>query len=339
MFWQNRAFRVDIVGTGAGNLSQQNIIALSPLLNQTATGQCPGGANYWDVGLRTDDLAAGTVPASTQLRMANSIFTTAPGVVGNNNFTPGSSPVIAQFCNGARVAPENCSNQLDQATCRGFNAPPGRSETTGLSPVFVFNNITPSATVDEGNNWLNLTYGPLTLNRSAVQSGSTNPPELMVASPAVGATGGAYSIAGTSSAVNRGTNSCTSGAATNNVVVCALSGGVLLPATTGNDFFGRSRPKTSGNPADVGAVEFQIAAGSTLVAANPAPLRFTDVVAGSGLATRDLTLSNNGTSTFAVPAPAFSGPFSRVTTGVPGDCGATLNPGDSCTIRALFDPS
>src|SRR5207344_1609485 len=119
------------------------------------------------------------------------------GVTGNNNFTPGSSPVIAQFCNGARVPPENCSNQLDQATCKGFNAPPGRSETTGLSPVFVFNNITPAATVDEGHNWLNLVYGPLTLNRSAVQA-STNPPELMVATGTAAVNGGAYSIVGTS---------------------------------------------------------------------------------------------------------------------------------------------
>ena len=318
MFWQNRAFRVDIVGPGSGNESQQNIIALTPQLNQTASGQCPGGANYWDVGLRTDDLAAGTVPAGTQLTMANSIFTSAPGVAGSNNFTPGNSPVIAQYCNGARVPPENCSSQLDQATCRGFNAPPGRSETTGLSPAFQFNNITPTATVDEGNNWLNLTYGPLTLSRPNVTTPTA--PELMVASASVGATGGAYSIAGTSAAVNRGTNA---GA----------------PAT---DFFGNPRARISTNPADVGAVEYQIAAGSTLVAANPAPLGFTDIVAGSGTTTaptRDLTLSNNGTTTFIIPAPTITGPFVRVTS-VPGNCvtGGALAAGASCTIRALWSP-
>src|SRR2546425_912847 len=229
MFWQNRAFRVDIVGPGSGIESQQNIIALTPQLNQTASGQCPGGASYWDVGLRTDDLAAGTVPAGTQLTMANSIFTSAPGVTGSNNFTPGNSPVIAQYCNGARVPPENCSSQLDQATCRGFNAPPGRSETTGLSPVFQFNNITPTATVDEGNNWLNLTYGPLTLSRPNV----TTP---------------------------------------------------------------------------------------------TAP-------------TRDLTVSNNGTTMFIIPAPTITGPFVRVTS-VPGNCvtGGTLAAGASCTIRVLWSP-
>ena len=30
VFWQNRAFRVDIVGPGSGNQSQQNLIALTP---------------------------------------------------------------------------------------------------------------------------------------------------------------------------------------------------------------------------------------------------------------------------------------------------------------------
>lgn len=315
MLWQNRAFHPDIVGPGTDLQSQQNIIALTPLLNQTATGQCPSGASYWDIGIRTDDLAAGTVPSGTQLTMANSIFTVATGVVGSNNFTPGSSPVIAQYCNGARVPPENCSAQLDQATCRGFNAPPGRSETTGLSSVFLFNNITPAATVDEGHNWLNLTYGPLTLNRSAVQPASTNPPELMVASAAVGATGGAYSIAGTSAAVNRGTNTD-------------------APAT---DFFGNPRPASSTNPVDVGAVEFQVAAGTTLVVVNPAPLLFTNVVVGS-TTTRDLVVSNNSfAGTVNGLAVTLSAGFTRVNgTFNPPNCGTSLDAGTSCTIRVQW---
>ena len=70
----------------------------------------------------------------------------------------------------------------------------------------MFNGIKPTATVDEGHNWLNLTYGPLTLNRSADADGSANAPELMVASATTGTAGGAYSIPGTSPAVNRGTN-------------------------------------------------------------------------------------------------------------------------------------
>ncbi len=59
LFWQNRAFRVDIVGPGSGNQSQQNLIAMTPALNQTANGRCPAGATYWDIGVRTDDVISG----------------------------------------------------------------------------------------------------------------------------------------------------------------------------------------------------------------------------------------------------------------------------------------
>src|SRR5205085_3048739 len=94
--------------------------------------------------------------------------------------------------------------------------PVGASETTGLTQVFTFNNIKPTATVDEGHNWLNLIYGPLTLNRT-----TTSAPELMVASAASGSAGGAYSVGSTSAAVNRGANG-------------------VAPAT---DFFGNLRPR------------------------------------------------------------------------------------------------
>ncbi len=270
LFFQNRAFSVNVVNpdgslanqgtttpTGTGLQSQQNLVALAPALNQTATGQCPTGANYWDIGLRTDDLAASTIPAGTTLVLQNSIYTGDPqGVIiaSSTNIVGGSSPVIGQFCNGARTAPESCdqlASGLGQS-CHGFNAPPGASETTGLATVFVFNGIKPTATVDEGHNWLNLTYGPLTLNRSAVQPASPNAPELMIASPTTGSSGGAYSIADTSPAVNRGTSASVNGVA---------------PAT---DFFGNPRPRTNSNPPDIGAVEFQGGAAG-FVAGNAAP--------------------------------------------------------------------
>jgi hypothetical protein len=262
LFWQNRSFQVDIVSVGTGNQSQQNLISLTPTLNQTSTGQCATGAYYWDVGIRTDDLLSKTVPATTKLTLITSILSNltqgGQGVSSTSTtVVPTSSPVIAQFCNGARVPPENCAAQAGQVTpasCKGYNAPPGSSETTGLTQVFTFNNIKPTATVDEGHNWLNLSYGPLTLNRSAVQPASTNAPELMVAakhsgtgsdSSLVGLTSGAYSISSTStSAIDGGTNS---GA----------------PAT---DFFGNARALTNGNKADIGAVEFQRGQGAPLLA-------------------------------------------------------------------------
>jgi len=257
LFWQNRSFQVDITSMGTGNQSQQNLIVLSPVLNQAATGQCATGTGanapyYWDVGIRTDDTLSGVIPAGTRLTLNSSIVTdtTHSLVTGNNLVTPTSSPVVAQFCNGARVPPENCAGiggQVTPASCLGYNAPPGASETTGLLQVFTFNNIKPTATVDEGHNWLNLNFGPLTLNRSAVQPTSPNPPELMVASKnlgttgnasLVGLTGGAYSIPGTSPAVNAGTN-------------------FGAPATVAKDYFGNPRALTGTNRADIGAVEFQ----------------------------------------------------------------------------------
>ncbi len=78
LFWQNRAFHVEIVDAdgkpisggstpnGTGLRSQQNIVALLPELNQAGTGQCvsPAGLKnsdgsalqlYWDVGVRMDE--------------------------------------------------------------------------------------------------------------------------------------------------------------------------------------------------------------------------------------------------------------------------------------------
>ena len=77
--------------------------------------------------------------------------------------------MVAQFCNGARMPPENCasqSGQVNQASCHGYNAPVGASETTSLRSCSPFNGIQPTATVDEGHNWLNLIFGPLTLSRA-----------------------------------------------------------------------------------------------------------------------------------------------------------------------------
>jgi len=92
-----------------------------------------------------------------------------------------------------------------------------------LSPLFVFNNITPAATVDEGNNWINLSYGPLAFvqQRGAVDGGPPGRTQMIA---------GAYSIGAASNAVNGG------------------------PPTTVHpplDFFGNPRPAAQGNAADI----------------------------------------------------------------------------------------
>ena len=93
-------------------------------------------------------------------------------------------------------------------------------------------------------------------------------------------------------------------------------------------------------------MEYQIAANSTLVVANPSPLVFNTVVGTT--ATQDVTVSNNGTTAFVFTAGtgAVSGStaLTRLATGVTGNCptaGATaaartLAAGASCIIRVQF---
>jgi len=304
MFWQNRAFHVEITGAGTGLQSQQNLVSLLPMLNQAATGDCANGASYWDVGVRNDTSPTNHNGGAT-LSLSNSILTSlAGGYAGNGNRAPSSSPVNAQYCNGSRVPPENGGH--------GYLSPPGRSETTGLSPLFVFNNITPAATVDEGNNWINLSYGPLALFNNAGQS--------MLAAGSNAVIAGAYSIGAASNAVNGGTN----------------SGAPPL------DFFGNPRPAASGTAADIGAVEFQPGnvSGQAVVSVSPSPLAFGQVATGT-VVTRDLTVVNNGgaamaTLTITPPTGAFARSAAGTFPAGAPNCGTSLGAGTACTIRVQY---
>ena len=56
----------------------------------------------------------------------------------------GQPALVSQYCNGSRTPPE--------AGGMGYKVPPGISDATVPNPIF---NLTPAATVDEGNNWVN----------------------------------------------------------------------------------------------------------------------------------------------------------------------------------------
>jgi uncharacterized repeat protein (TIGR01451 family) len=157
-------------------------------------------------------------------------------VAGSPNVVPGSPPVQGQYCNGARIPPEQCSTNQganDPGMCAGYFTPVGQSETFGVAPVFTFNGIKASATVDEGNNWINMTYGPLTLGRPVAGNGSFNA-EPIVASAPVAAAGGAYTIIEGSAAIDAGAN---------------------VSSITTHDFFGQ--PRSQGSATDIGAVELK----------------------------------------------------------------------------------
>ncbi len=162
MFWQNRAFHIQVGGLGTGLQSQQNLVALMPQLNQTATGQCVSGAVYWDIGVRGDTSPTPNSGSGFTLSPKLSVLTSTAGYTSGGNVAPTTSPVTLQYCNGSRVPPENGG--------MGYLVPPGIADATVPNPLF---NLTPAATVDEGNNWINMAYGPLTLfNPAGTQIGN-----------------------------------------------------------------------------------------------------------------------------------------------------------------------
>ncbi|HEY6095068.1 MAG TPA: Ig-like domain-containing protein [Gallionellaceae bacterium] len=150
LFWQNRPFHLTVAGLGSGLLNQQNTVTLIPQLNQSATGQCVSGASYWDIGIRGDTGPADHSSGFTLTPTSSILTDLSGGYTGSGNVAPSTTPVVQEYCNGARVPPENGG--------MGYLVPPGVADATSPNPIF---NLTPAATVDEGNNWINMAYGPL----------------------------------------------------------------------------------------------------------------------------------------------------------------------------------
>jgi len=199
--------------------------------------------------------------------------------------------------------------------------PPGISDASVPNPIF---NLTPAATVDEGNNWINISWGPLAL-----------------AHPLTGATLGNYALANGSPAIDY-----------------IGSGASTYDAAPSTDFFGHPRKNTgpvNGFPAnpcvDVGAVD--ISAGSTCGGSGGSSgsatvtgvFDFGSTGIGSTANVHNLTLTNTGAlqltgGTFVFGAPQ---PFTRVTTGTfsagAPNCGTTLAVGATCTIKVQFTPT
>jgi hypothetical protein len=301
VLWQNRSFRIGVGGFGTGTTNQQKVVTLfnndgSAVGSQLVTGACPGGT-YWDIGVRGDSGPSDHVVVNgvtARLSPSWSVLTDAADYPGNNN--SGSNPALVnQYCNGSRVPPEGGG--------MGWQVPPGTNESNALpTPVF---SLTPAGTVDEGNNWINMSWGPLSLL-------GTNGQTVL----------GNYALLPTSPAIDQ--------------IPTSSPNYALAPS---KDFFGHPRPdQVAPHRIDIGAVEFQ-GAGAPVVAVTPTSLSFGSWVVGTTSGSQNLTLSNTGGASFTGLTVVVTAPFSRATGGAGGTCGTTLLAGANCTIGVVFSPT
>ena len=238
LFWQNRTFHIVVGGTNANIPGLQNTVTLQPTLNQTnVTGACPTGPDapaYWDIGVYGDVLPAGGngLPTGANpnhlsgltLGPRNSALTSFYGSYsGNGNIAPSASGLVRQYCNGSRLNPEIVSTGV-QILSPGIIVPPGISDTVLPNPLFF---LAPSATPDEGNQWINMSYGPLSLVNGSVLSSGAN-----------------YNVPLADYSLQAGS--------------APINAGITPSITLNHDYFNNPRPVGA---YDIGAVEFQGAGG------------------------------------------------------------------------------
>ena len=313
LFWQNRSFFIGVSGPAADTTNQQNQVALfnrtgTPAATQSATGACSTSDSYWDIGVRGD-----TGPTNHGLGTLAPVFSFV-GTGGYAGTNSSNNPnVVHQYCNGSRVPPEYALVCPAGTGCSpsGWQVPPGISDATVPNPLF---NLTPTATVDEGNNWVNISWGPLAI---------TN--------PVTNAVLGNYALNTGSTAINYIPSSAggASGAYT------------LAPST---DYFGNSRKNGF---VDAGAIEFAGAGGGgggATATVSPSPLNFGNWATGTTSNPMLVTVTNTGSVALAGGTYSTPGaPFARVTTGTfpagAPNCGATLAVGASCTLKYTFAPT
>ena len=188
--------------------------------------------------------------------------------------------------------------------------PPGIADATVPNPIF---NLTPVATVDEGNNWINLRWGPLSL-----------------LNPVTNTTLGNYAL--------------TTGSAVVDTIPTTQANFSLVPRT---DFFGNARPETgSDHLFDPGAVELSSTGGGgggCGATVTGGPLAFGNQAIGTTSAAMTLTVTNGCTTALSGGTFTFGGgtpqPFSHPGGGGGGVCGGTLAAGASCTYRVVFRPT
>jgi hypothetical protein len=323
IIWHNSSYYIGVGALGGGTLNQQHVVALynaftgSAPTSQAVTGACVP-ASYWDIGVRGD--TGPTNHGSGVTLVASDSVLTAGGssVTGFGNST-GNPNLISPYCNGSRTPPEAVTAGVVPAAAIGWQVPPGISDATVPNPIF---NLTPSATVDEGNNWVNLNWGPLSM---------TNP-------TAVGGPNGNFG-----GGLPLGNYGTTGGSAAGRVT------GVDFADAPAYDFY--NTPRKLGNSTDAGAVRVTTAGGSSEFTLSPSLVDFGLVPAHSpttldqdvqviNTGSAPLTFNGNGNATIncsgVTPAGTCSVPSFTIQSNT---CtGTTLGAGASCVINVVFNP-
>jgi hypothetical protein len=142
IIWHNRSFYFDM-STGASRMCPSNQFndatshTCTPLPAQTSIGQCfDSNAKFWDLGVVGDQTPA----------------------VGANHLTPKTS--ILTVTTGYDVSNFAANPTLTAAYCNGSRANPGQQFEPGVPFLPPFQ-LAPGATLDEGGNFVDLRYGPL----------------------------------------------------------------------------------------------------------------------------------------------------------------------------------
>jgi uncharacterized repeat protein (TIGR01451 family) len=309
--WDNRPFHIHVGATE--NQYQQAVVSLVPTINQPqsgatttngngaiitgGTGACVSQAatTYWDLGVRGDSGPSNHASGVTLQPLASVITSgyTGNAVWANSNTDP---TVKSQYCNGSRIPPEFGGT--------GYQVPPGTNE--GNVPVPIFS-LTAGATVDEGNNWINMSWGPLSM---------TN--------PTTGTTLSNYALADGSPSIDYITP-----ASTPTVNGCSGAGVAYCQAPS-RDFFGNPR-KTAGNPlVDVGAVESGAGPRQADLSVTKTDNR-TSVLRGTTGVAYTITVHNGGSVTVLGAQITDTLPGSSRFTVVTGGWTCTASTGSSCT--------
>jgi hypothetical protein len=312
IIWQNRSFQVGISAAGTGTLNQQNIVTLynssftggvgGAAPAQTATGACSTGS-YWDIGVRGD-----TGPANhTGGTLTPTYSVLSSGGYGGTNSSPTTIPVVSQYCNGSRVPPE-CSPTNGCAGPKGFGVPPGIADAVTPNPLF---SLAPSATVDEGNNWINVSWGPLALTNPSVTGGVN------------GNYGGGPALA-------------------NYNLTAAIDNVPASQPHPFTDFYGNLRPEpgesTTTGSFDPGAIEFGSALGNAAqFSVSPTTLAFGNQAIATPSGPMTITVTNTGA--LALTGGTFNFTGSTTFTRSGGTCTTTLAVGANCTFSVVFRPT